>query len=495
MSAIGLKQGASRGATQGSKRKRSISTNVSVDAAPQLPTLPPAKVRSRLCRRSFLAAFQRLASLREACALGDGASAAQGVGGVAAAVNDKTYEQCKAQGTEARCRRDAFFAQPQLQSWLFAPKELRAFRVCDDEPAVAAAALGAQPTRLPLIVGFGNATVDATLVVGASELRAFGVTPGADAAGESQERKAAIVAAVTADPRVDLTPGGAALNSMRVAAWAGRDRVRTAFVGSVGADDHAALLRRAMSAVGVRPLLLEVPSAPSGLPTALCAAIVDAETKDRFLAVVRGAAVAITTRFLDKTAAVKAALGEACVLYVTSFVLSTPQRAACAMRIAEIAEASSAIFALNLSSAGILPKVAEHVIALLPRCRFVFGNADELRALAKLRESGVQTEGAEQSLAVQTQQLARGLAPGGIAVVTNGAGATLVAQQQGETTSEVAVPVVPLEDVVDTNGCGDAFVGGFLCKAAQGASLWHCIEEGHRCAGFILRRKGCSINE
>jgi len=34
---------------------------------------------------------------------------------------------------------------------------------------------------------------------------------------------------------------------------------------------------------------------------------------------------------------------------------------------------------------------------------------------------------------------------------------------------------VPKEEIVDTNGCGDAFVGGFLSQYVVGRSLEHCL--------------------
>ena len=56
---------------------------------------------------------------------------------------------------------------------------------------------------------------------------------------------------------------------------------------------------------------------------------------------------------------------------------------------------------------------------------------------------------------------------------------------------------------------GDAFVGGFLSRlvatggagAAGGDSdgdssralVRECVVEGHRCAGLVLRRRGCSL--
>ena len=34
---------------------------------------------------------------------------------------------------------------------------------------------------------------------------------------------------------------------------------------------------------------------------------------------------------------------------------------------------------------------------------------------------------------------------------------------------------VPKEEIVDTNGCGDSFVGGFLSQYVIGKSLEHCL--------------------
>jgi hypothetical protein len=114
---------------------------------------------------------------------------------------------------------------------------------------------------------------------------AVGLRPGTEAAGESQSTKQRIVDVALAQPEElrEVTPGGAALNSMRVAAWTGGTSLRVAFLGSVGMDEHADILTSAMASVGVEPLLLVDPS----LPTGLCASLVESKSKDRALSVVR----------------------------------------------------------------------------------------------------------------------------------------------------------------------------------------------------------------
>jgi sugar/nucleoside kinase (ribokinase family) len=128
------------------------------------------------------------------------------------------------------------------------------------------------------------------------------------------------------------------------------------------------------------------------------------------------------------------------VLYATSFVLSTPQRAQCANLMAVEAERrrGGAAFALNLSSAGMLPRVLPQVLALLPRTKFLFGNSDELRALGQLL--GWNDGTATDDDASRACSLAKLLAPGGVAVITRGTEATLIASSSKAWT--VPVPTV-----------------------------------------------------
>ena len=334
----------------------------------------------------------------------------------------------------------------------------------------------------PLLLAFGNPTVDLTLEVSAAEIAALGLASNSELSGASQETKAAVVKTVAAKPQCIATPGGAALNAVRVAAWAAPAPLRAAFIGAVGDDANARLLTAAMQQVGVAPLLLQVSEEATGV----CVCLVDAETKHRSLAVLRGAAGAIQPTFLQ-SAMVAEALASASMTYVTSFVLTTPPRAACAAELAAAAWSHGAQFALNLSSVGLLAKVQEELARLLPQSHFVFGNTDELRAFALLK--GWATEGV--CVLHLTQQLAD--LSSGAAVITDGADGTLVAKRGGSGGHKVPVPKVPMSEIVDTNGCGDAFVGGFLSKAVLGASVDECVEHGHHCAGLILRQRGCSL--
>ncbi|KAG0729663.1 Adenosine kinase [Chionoecetes opilio] len=49
------------------------------------------------------------------------------------------------------------------------------------------------------------------------------------------------------------------------------------------------------------------------------------------------------------------------------------------------------------------------------------------------------------------------------------------------------------EKLIDTNGAGDAFVGGFLAQLVQGQDVAECIKCGIWAATEIIQRPGCSF--
>lgn len=56
-------------------------------------------------------------------------------------------------------------------------------------------------------------------------------------------------------------------------------------------------------------------------------------------------------------------------------------------------------------------------------------------------------------------------------------------------------PVAPIEEsrIIDTNGAGDAFVGGFLALLLKGNDIERAVNGGHYAAGEIIQRSGCTF--
>ena len=55
------------------------------------------------------------------------------------------------------------------------------------------------------------------------------------------------------------------------------------------------------------------------------------------------------------------------------------------------------------------------------------------------------------------------------------------------------MPLLPKELLVDTNGAGDAFVGGFLAMLAKGCDIATCVGAGNYAARQIIQVSGCKI--
>uniref|UniRef100_A0A8C9CNP4 Adenosine kinase n=1 Tax=Phocoena sinus TaxID=42100 RepID=A0A8C9CNP4_PHOSS len=109
------------------------------------------------------------------------------------------------------------------------------------------------------------------------------------------------------------------------------------------------------------------------------------------------------------------------------------------------------------------------------------------------REQGFETEDIKE-IARKTQALPKvNSERQRIVIFTQGRDDTILA-----TESEVTAFAVLDQDqkeIVDTNGAGDAFVGGFLSQLVSDKPLTECIRAGHYAASVIIRRTGCTFPE
>ena len=56
-------------------------------------------------------------------------------------------------------------------------------------------------------------------------------------------------------------------------------------------------------------------------------------------------------------------------------------------------------------------------------------------------------------------------------------------------------PVIPVakEKLIDTNGAGDAFVGGFLSQLVAGKDVPECVRAGNFAANVVIQHSGCTF--
>jgi adenosine kinase len=78
-------------------------------------------------------------------------------------------------------------------------------------------------------------------------------------------------------------------------------------------------------------------------------------------------------------------------------------------------------------------------------------------------------------------------------IFTQGSKSTIVACNGVVT--EYEVEPLAKEKLVDTNGAGDAFVGGFLSELVQGKDMEDCVKAGHWAAKYIIQQPGTTIDQ
>ena len=118
----------------------------------------------------------------------------------------------------------------------------------------------------------------------------------------------------------------------------------------------------------------------------------------------------------------------------------------------------------------------------------VFANESEAAAYGEAKGYG--TDLKEIALKLAAQPKASGTRPRTV-VFTQGSECTLVACC-GKVTS-YDVEELSRNLLVDTNGAGDAFVGGFLAQLAREKPVEECVRAGHFAARTIIQRSGCTF--
>lgn len=79
-----------------------------------------------------------------------------------------------------------------------------------------------------------------------------------------------------------------------------------------------------------------------------------------------------------------------------------------------------------------------------------------------------------------------------VAIITQGTDPTIVAIQGEDSVKTYPVHPINKEEIVDTNGAGDAFAGGFVAGLVKGENLDSCVDMGQWLAAQGLRNLGPS---
>jgi len=327
-----------------------------------------------------------------------------------------------------------------------------------------------------LVLGMGNPLLDFSAVVKPEFLAKYNLKSN-DAILYDKED---IFEELKADYPVEYIAGGATQNSIRTAQWILGDSGKTAYFGCVGKDDAAQILKDRAAHDGVDARYQE----SSEYPTGKCAVLITGQ--DRSLVTNLEAANHFTVDHLD--AADNWAVVEECKVYYSAGFFLTVCPAAM-VRVAKYASENGKYFAFNLSAPFIPEFFKDPLMEVLPYANLVFGNESEADVFARVNNWET-TDRKEIAKKISEMPLVGHKSR--IVIITQGADDVIMVDETGKV-SEIPICKVSKEEIVDTNGAGDAFVGGFIAQLALGKSIDECVKCGIWSATEIIQRSGCTF--
>jgi len=281
-----------------------------------------------------------------------------------------------------------------------------------------------------------------------------------------------------------LIAGGAAQNSARGAQYI-LPANSVVFVGCVGKDKYAEVLRSETDKAGVR---VEY-RVDEEQPTGRCGVVITGH--DRSLCTDLAAANCYKVDHLKQPEVWKLVEG-AKFYYVGGFHLTVCVPAILAL--AEEAAQKNKTFLFNLSAPFIPQFFKDQLDQTVPYIDYLIGNETEALAFADSHDFGVKdiTEIAKKIAVLPKKNTQR---PRTV-VITQGTDPTIVAAAQGS--GDVTITTYPVhkidkKEINDTNGAGDAFVGGLLAGIVEGKPLAESIDMGQWLARLSIRELGPSF--
>lgn len=261
---------------------------------------------------------------------------------------------------------------------------------------------------------------------------------------------------------------------------------RVGYMGCIGNDPFGDRLKNSANSAGVDCHFMTQKKCGTGT-CAVC--ILD---KERSLVANLSEANEFTIEHMNTDKA-KAMLKSAKIVYNAGFFVTVSPETM--LMCAEQCKKDCKVYAINFSAEFVVKFFQKQVLELLPLVTLIFANKDEALAFAEANkiEYGNDMKCLAQKISdyasVRNDTLRT-------VIITQGKDAVLVATQGQDFADvrEYAVPPIPDGNIVDVNGAGDAFVGGYLSQLIQGKDEKVCVAAGNYCAGYILQRSGTTLS-
>ena len=337
---------------------------------------------------------------------------------------------------------------------------------------------------LSSIIAIGNPIIDITSELDKESIQKYGLkwgqtvfmTPENETFFNEIENKA----------EVTHTPGGSVQNTLRVASWclnndpnSKNKNYKLTMLGSVGDDIYKDKVINALKIYGVNPLLQIIPN----MHTSRCA--IGLNKKERCLVTDIRASNFLTENFIKENA--QEILSHDALIIERYFLKEKFDL--CKKMCEEFIKLKKLVI-LTLCDAFMIEFYKEKIIEICNIADMIVGN---------FRAAEILADGRGNTMKETFEKIHKKL-------INKDRLLVITAGRQGAFCSKFNYQKMQLEfilqdfpkaikdsDIVDSNGAGDAFFGGFLSQQMQGKKLISCCKCGNEIANVILRSVGCTF--
>ncbi|KAG9394382.1 pfkB family carbohydrate kinase [Carpediemonas membranifera] len=298
----------------------------------------------------------------------------------------------------------------------------------------------------------------------------------------------------TCDSPFEATPGGSVLNTARIVSsiiqYDGKrslagPQFSVFYAGSIANDETGNRMREMLTtnAIEHRFCVTEADS------TGRCAVFID-ENKDRSLVASLGASTYFDPCLFDQPDVLRF-LDEVPAVYFSGFFITDNYKST--QKLIELAQQRGKSICFNLASPFVVNAFTDRLLAVVEACDVLLGNEAEYGSLAEVIDFPKEADGKVDlsKLAVFLSTWKRGDRTLRNVVVTQGPHDTIVVDKETDG-KPVTFPVeaVPREQLIDTNGAGDAFAGGYTFGRIMGYSMQRSVHVAHLMAKMVIKRSG-----
>ena len=342
-----------------------------------------------------------------------------------------------------------------------------------------------QANNVDSLIAIGNPIVDITVAIDKDTIQNCGLEWGRTVFNNDTTQK--FLDDLDKRPVVTYTPGGSIMNTLRVCSWclnmnpndAGKYKIT--MLGAVGNDLFKDKIFNSLKDAKVEPLL-EIKQER----TSRCG--VGIYKKDRCLVPDIQASKHLSKEFIEDK---KCAIFNHDVLLIEGYFLK--ENYELCKYLCEEFNKDKKLVILTLSAVTIIKHNIDKIKEIANMCDMIIGNMEETEVLA----------GGKNAVFQETyEKVHKILSPRNrLLVVTCGSHGVYCSKYNYKSMRlELILQCFPNfvknDEIVDLNGTGDAFLGGFLAmylKGNRGNRLFSCCKAGNDAASVILRNVGCTF--